>query len=293
MSPNQVVEVVASSDELKLGTWNDSNSRRLLEALHKDGIILLKDIISADHLDAINKYMAAEAEQVQSSSAKNFDAGNIQQSPPFLPETLFFDDVYINKLLFRAVTLYLGDGAKWDFVSGNTALPKSATRQPVHSDADFEHPNCPFYAVANIPLISSNVATGATEIWLGGTHLGNVSDQEDASLVIKQELVSARQKIRPPVQPTIPKGSLILRDLRLWHAGMPNQSAEMRCMIGLGFGAAWYHNETSFRVPAGTQIPQRIVEGTEKTGIVPKFRVLAQDEYTHGKNLHDFTFHQA
>jgi len=49
------------------------------------------------------------------------------------------------------------------------------------------------------------------------------------------EVVEERRKIRPPIQPTCDKGDIILRDLRTWHAGMPNESDEYRIMLALGY----------------------------------------------------------
>lgn len=42
-------------------------------------------------------------------------------------------------------------------------------------------------------------------------------------------------KIRPPVQPVVERGDIMIRDLRLWHAGMPNSSDKHRIMLGLGY----------------------------------------------------------
>jgi len=46
----------------------------------------------------------------------------------------------------------------------------------------------------------------------------------------------------PPVQPVIRKGSIVIRDLRLWHAGMPNMSDEVRVMLAMIHFASWYRN---------------------------------------------------
>jgi hypothetical protein len=294
MSPSHsVTEVLPSREEILAGKLNDQNTRRVLESLHKDGIVLLQDVIDPAHLDALNVHMVKEAKLgVEAGVKMNQGAGNIQQAPPFTPTDLFFEDIYCNKILHHAVTLYLGQGAKWNLVTGNTALPRSTKRQPVHSDADFKHPDCPFYCVANIPLITSEVATGATEIWLGGQHRGNVQDQGEGVLSIRESLVEARRLVQPPIQPTVPKGSIVLRDLRLWHAGMPNPSDKFRCMIALGFAAPWYHDCTRFRVPAGTEIMSRIEEGLKGSGIIAKYREVSQNEYAASRFAFDFTFEE-
>jgi ectoine hydroxylase-related dioxygenase (phytanoyl-CoA dioxygenase family) len=79
---------------------------------------------------------------------------------------------------------------------------------------------------------------GSTEIWLG-THAGtSIADQEGAhgdraSGRIKKDLLEAQRAVRPPSQPIVKKGSIIVRDLRLWHGGKPNLSDEPRVMLAM------------------------------------------------------------
>lgn len=122
-------------------------------------------------------------------------------------------------------------------------------RQPVHSDADFAHPTHPFALVVNVPLIDFTPENGSTELWLG-THTGDLSGlqvQEGAhgdraSGRIREELLTERRKVRGPSQPKIKKGSIVVRDLRLWHAGMPNLTDEVRVMLAMIHFAPWYRN---------------------------------------------------
>lgn len=79
---------------------------------------------------------------------------------------------------------------------------------------------------------------GSTEVWLG-THNGTtIADQEGehgdrASGRIKKYLLESRKETRPPSQPVVKKGSIIVRDLRLWHGGKPNLSSEPRVMLAM------------------------------------------------------------
>ena len=52
---------------------------------------------------------------------------------------------------------------------------------------------------------------------------------------LRPEIVEARREIRPPMQPTVKKGDIVIRDLRLWHAGMPNETDKERIMIAIGY----------------------------------------------------------
>lgn len=119
-------------------------------------------------------------------------------------------------------------------------------RQPVHSDADFAHPSHPFALVVNVPLVTMTPENGSTEIWLG-THNNSKKAQEGAhgeraSGRIKTDLLEARRGVRGPCQPVVKKGSVVIRDLRLWHAGMPNLTQEVRIMLAMIHFAPWYRN---------------------------------------------------
>jgi hypothetical protein len=48
---------------------------------------------------------------------------------------------------------------------------------------------------------------------------------------IRSELLEARRKFCPPIQPHVPKGAVLIRDLRLWHCGRPNQTDDIRVML--------------------------------------------------------------
>lgn len=140
------------------------------------------------------------------------------------------------------------------FMSANTALPDpTLSSQPVHSDADFAHPTHAFAVVVNVPLTTMTPANGSTEIWLG-THTSELSGPhaqegvhgERASGRIKAEYLDSRRTVRPPSQPVVKKGSAIIRDLRLWHAGKPNTvldgKGSPRVMLAMIHFAPWYRN---------------------------------------------------
>ncbi|KAI1493583.1 hypothetical protein F5X96DRAFT_621209 [Biscogniauxia mediterranea] len=122
-------------------------------------------------------------------------------------------------------------------------------RQPVHSDADFAHPSHPFALVVNVPLIDMTAANGSTEVWLGTHRAAAGGAQEGAhgerasGRIRESRLAEWRETVGPPCQPTVRKGSLVVRDLRLWHAGMPNATEEeVRVMLAMIHFAAWFRN---------------------------------------------------
>jgi ectoine hydroxylase-related dioxygenase (phytanoyl-CoA dioxygenase family) len=136
----------------------------------------------------------------------------------------------------------LGPRPKLTFCSGNSAMRPTADsppqRQPVHSDADFVHPDHPFALVVNVPLIDMKPENGSTEIWLQTHNIFGIGAQEGAhgdraSGRIRPSMLEERARTSPPLQPCIPKGSIVVRDLRLWHAGMPNMTSDVRVMLAM------------------------------------------------------------
>jgi ectoine hydroxylase-related dioxygenase (phytanoyl-CoA dioxygenase family) len=144
----------------------------------------------------------------------------------------------------------LGPRPRMTFLSGNTAL-KSTQSQPVHCDADFDHPQIPFALVVNVPLVTMKPENGSTEIWLGthinsGLHVQEGQHGDRVSGKILPDKLEERRKISPPMQPVIPKGSIIIRDLRLWHCGKPNLEGTTRVMLAMIHFSPWYRNPMRF-----------------------------------------------
>ena len=52
---------------------------------------------------------------------------------------------------------------------------------------------------------------------------------------LRDDVREERRQIRPPIQPVCEEGDIMLRDLRTWHAGMPNESDDYRIMLALGY----------------------------------------------------------
>jgi ectoine hydroxylase-related dioxygenase (phytanoyl-CoA dioxygenase family) len=254
------VSIKASVEERQKGKLSERNLEIAVRSVLKDGLVVVENAIDHQVLDELNKKMVADAMVLRDrgdNSPFNYNKGNLQQDAP--PVRKYFDpSIFLSKqpsacrrqiyllrvdpLASHITSTVLGSKPKLTFMSGNTAMPpvegSPPMRQPVHSDADFQHPSHAFALVVNVGLIDMKPETGSTEVWLG-THTGtNIADQEGAhgeraSGRIKEALLEQRRTIQPPVQPTIPKGSVVVRDLRLWHAGMPNCSSQARVMLAM------------------------------------------------------------
>ncbi|KAL5325021.1 hypothetical protein ACEPPN_006143 [Leptodophora sp. 'Broadleaf-Isolate-01'] len=244
--------VQVSAEERCAGALTWRNLELANRALHHDGLVVLENAISTAKLDRLNEKMVQDALMLQSKGDDmpyNYNKGNIQQDPP-LTATHFSPSIFLNPLATQVTSSVLGPKPRLSFISGNTAMPPTPTSppksQPIHSDADFAHPSSPFALVVNVPLVDMTPENGSTEIWLG-THVFGKEMQEGehgerASGMIREEFLERRREGRPPSQPFVRKGSLVVRDLRLWHGGKPNFTGEVRVMLAMIHFAPWFRN---------------------------------------------------
>jgi hypothetical protein len=133
------------------------------------------------------------------------------------------------------ISSLFGPRPRVNFVGGNTNLRnlKDAARQNVHPDITFNHGLLPFGFVINYYLSDTSVDNGTTELCLGShrdtsysNHMPEVQENSApaSQFGIMPSLLEERRKYAPPIYPSIPKGSVIIRDLGLWHEGVPNPS---------------------------------------------------------------------
>jgi ectoine hydroxylase-related dioxygenase (phytanoyl-CoA dioxygenase family) len=172
-----------------------------------------------------------------------------QGAPPFAP--YIFSDIVANPIVEHVSTTLLGEGAFNGFYNGNTNTPGS-TQQNLHMDTGHLWPNLnPSHptasVVVNIPMIDVTEERGAIELW-PGTHLAG-----DVSRRLDEVTEEAQRKVRPPVRGTTQKGDVLIRDMRLWHRGVPNLSDTHRHMIALVHYAGWLHRGRTIRYVKGCE----------------------------------------
>jgi ectoine hydroxylase-related dioxygenase (phytanoyl-CoA dioxygenase family) len=243
----------ASPEEKSKQKYSTSTLQQILAQMHEDGLVVLEDVVDVAHVDAINEYMQKETDRLLEAPDSYFNHGvrsNILHCAPLKPGYIF-EDIYMNPFVIQVMNAYLGARPRWNFITGNNALSHTDDmRQPVHKDIRWpNHVTGPFYVIANVPLSDFSPANGSTEFWLG-SHRATTSDDQsydkDGNITcnVKEERLEQRRSQRPPIQIHMKKGSISLRDLRLWHCGMPNPSDEHRIMLATGYQARWYPNYT-------------------------------------------------
>ena len=250
------VHVVHIPDESRhLGLITPEILAEAVTYLHRDGILILENAIEPSHLETLQALLEPEAEEIARDPNHHFNFGtatrNMDQAPPLLPE-LMFQDVWANSMAVAILSAVMGPKLVCHYANGNTAL-KAEGRQPVHSDIDKPHPSYPFAYAINIPLCGTSAINGSTEVWLGSHHDSNVDQHVvghgESGLIIKSELLTERRKSSPPIQPSTKRGSLILRDIRLWHAGMPNRTDKPRIMLAFVVQPKWFQAPSKVLLP--------------------------------------------
>jgi hypothetical protein len=226
------------------------------QAISTDGFVVLNNVIDTDHLDILHKRMLEDlrALTAREDAPFNWNAGNIQQDPPPFPPYLF-RDVLMNEMVIAVTRAVLGEGIKSTLYSGNTALP-SGERQPVHADTghlwprlEVAHP--PAHLVINVPLVDVSPENGSTEIWPGTHRDTTITAGKD--IKIPAAVLEKRRADVPPLQPSFKRGSVLIRDMRLWHAGMPNRTQQPRPMIAMVHALGWLNTGTPLIFPKGTE----------------------------------------
>ncbi|KUI54875.1 Kanamycin B dioxygenase [Cytospora mali] len=283
---SKVTLIELTAEELQTKKIGSHNLQAAVEALHRDGLVVLKNAVDLAHLDKLNARMVPEAKELYAkpSTHRNFgpDTGNIQQEP-VLEEGYIFQDIIANPWATDVIQCMLGPHPTLRFYSANTAF-KATDRQPPHIDIDFDFPMVPFGYCVNINLVDVTPENGSTEVWLGTHADTNVGVLDTDVYQIRPSLQTKRRETRPPVQPSLPKGSLIIRDFRLWHAGMPNLTDDPRVMLVTVQFPSWYRSELKMKLPRSVQ------DKIEWGELVPCVEWMDDGyDYLQGAHDHDFT----
>lgn len=281
-----MTRIEISSDEHRSGYISAAKLEAAVQAIERDGFVLLEDCVEVEHLDALNAQMVVDVQKLiaREDAPFNWHSGNIQQDPPpFAP--FLYRDILLNDLVIAVTSAVLGPGVKNVMYGGNTAMPGDQ-RQPVHADMghlwprqDVAHP--PVQLVVNMPTVDVSPDNGSTEIW-PGTHK-DLTVTPGKDIKIPADRLEAQRQERPPFQPSFRRGAALIRDIRLWHAGMPNRTATPRPMIAMIHVPWWFD--------AGD--PLLFPEDTREFFEHPKLRTCARYtsdpiDYIHATHAHEY-----
>jgi hypothetical protein len=93
--------------------------------------------------------------------------------------------------------------------------------------------------IVQVCLVDTDERNGAIELW-PGTHRDTAMHRGLETLRVPPERVEARRATNPPVRGCTRLGDILLRDVRIWHRGMPNQSDRPRHMLAMFHRPSWF-----------------------------------------------------
>lgn len=226
-------------------------------ALEEDGAVVLRGVVDSEHIAALRDKMLADVDEILRlpQPPYQFTLGHIQHDPPPFPPYLF-RDVLLNDMAVCVTKAMLGAGLRNTFYSGNTNLPGSGA-QPVHPDTaqlwpDLPAAHPPYAFVVNVPVVDMDESNGSTELW-PGTHRDTTMWEGMGTLRVPEAKLAEWRARRPPIQPAVAAGSIVIRDIRLWHRGVPNHTDRPRPMIAMIHRIHWWRGDGRIRFPIGTE----------------------------------------
>lgn len=223
----RTVDVVAA--DLAAGRFSAAKLATARTIMREDGIVCLKQAVSIHSVDRLNEKMQADLDR--RTPGRSANAWNSLRPPPFAPH--LFDDIVYNEFAIDVCREVLGEQATLTTYGANTSWPEQDSPQPIHRDV----PDAPIVdacpaVVINIPLMDFTVENGATLVYVG-SHRSSVS-AANGTRKFSQGMLDGQAALHPPEQTVnIRRGDLVIRDLRLWHGGMPNRSNDRRIMLAL------------------------------------------------------------
>ena len=234
-----MVEIKVAPEEVEQEQLSREHLDRAVAAVLEDGFVILAGVIDHDHLDLLRERMNEDSRtliEAERWGGAGQLKGHLQQGPPPFPPYVF-RDIAANPLAIAVTTAILGEDAYNRFYNGNANCPGSVT-QPLHRDGrplwldlPVAHPPCGL--IVNIALVDVTEANGSTELWPGSHLETTVATRVDA------DMEARRRELVPPVRANTRKGSLLIRDERLWHRGVPNHSDAVRHMIAMIHTSSW------------------------------------------------------
>jgi ectoine hydroxylase-related dioxygenase (phytanoyl-CoA dioxygenase family) len=261
MGINQVQRIIVPEQERASRIPSAKTVGAAVSIIQRDGIVVLEDVVDKAALAKLNSVLAERSEEIARNPATHFNQSkatrNISQPPPVTPD-LMFQSVWANSFTAAISAAILGPSPRVQYANGNTAL-YSTERQTVHADLDHDHLRFPFALVANYFLVDTCATNGGTEVWVGSHRNTSLSDHVSSRDApgglssIKPELVRERFEAFPPVQISVNAGDLVLRDVRLWHAGMPNRTNAPRIMLAFLIFPWWYQAPMKIALPLAAQ----------------------------------------
>lgn len=207
---------------------------------HRDGFVAITGVLSSDELERLQVVATEEMEKVMATRPPgdgHYGQGHYSFKEHF--DHPAWIGLLIQPRILRLIeAIYGSDAFTAGSGAGVFALPGSG-RQALHADVrDWLRDPLGQSTVWDLPTSEVNVnvlmvdfteRNGATR-YIPCTHRTRVSPPS-----LEDEPDWMRSSFAP-----LPAGTVVIRDLRLWHAGGQNDADSSRVMLGLTYRAPWY-----------------------------------------------------
>ncbi|MCE7987375.1 MAG: hypothetical protein DYG89_39920 [Caldilinea sp. CFX5] len=224
-----MITITITTEERKTGDLPPDKLATALQAMAEDGVVALRQAIDVTAIDALCAKMLDDLARYEELYEIDNNFQGVRPPPfhPFLFPAIVFNEPAIT--ISRAV---LGPAATLTSYGANTAFTGSQP-QIVHADAVPPQPG-PYgpctLLVVNVPLVDVTEENGATIYWPGTHHDTRL---HSGNRFPTAEMIAEWEAKRPAERVLTQRGDLVLRDMRVWHGGMPNRSQTHRPMLAL------------------------------------------------------------
>ena len=204
-----------------------------IDRLLSRGFVLLPKIVDVSTTMKLRHDLERES---YADLPTNYSTGHCQQQPTYIPSELLLD-----RRIHDVIEAILGPGYCMNSFTCNTNAGATEA-QPFHMDCSHFHGQrarqlcgCgpPHELIVNLYLQDTNEHNGSLDI-IPGSHLEtDVELGEDGEVHERFLCDASSQRVNAE------EGSILIRDKRTWHRGMPNHTETPRCMIGVRFTSKW------------------------------------------------------
>jgi hypothetical protein len=223
------------------GELSDDARAAAVASIREHGAAIVTGAVGHGVCDELLAVMLEELPHAASLPFALDTPGHAQHTPP--PRAKYLYPEVLKPPIAMALLRDVIGAVQLTVYTGNTMLPGTTEPQPVHwDDAQLwrDHATPAFSLTINIPLVDVEVANGALETW-PGTHLDPRSGGRPFGMrYVPEEWLEPRRADVPPVRVPLPRGSMLIRDGRLWHRGTTNVTDQPRPMVAVVYHAWWF-----------------------------------------------------
>jgi hypothetical protein len=235
--------LVVSSHERSSGRLDADTVERACKHVALNGFVVLENAIPPDLIDKVHddwlelaNYLLVHEPEKTSVGSREFRKNRIRMDIPFRQP--YIDAQFVaNPFVVPIVERILGEDCRVFYYSADAPMP-GADYQVVHADYAPFFPESdvvlPTAGLAvNFPLVDVTEGNGPMEVW------PNSHRMSEKAYAAKADLQDAARHVAPTRMLT-PRGSILIRDVRMWHRGTPNHSNQIRPNLALIYGRSWW-----------------------------------------------------